>query len=319
MGGEMLFHRLFILCVVLCMSGVVRGQPKGATRSVSGTADGPPPYTHKGPDPPVVQPAPGRPIIIIPPAPLSWLHIDPECHGGNTQPAEKILSDRGPQFPPEFSMSNISVVGFVKGDWPMVLDYEVKQPGLFLLSVSAEGVAPFFYILEGSQPGRRQQILRIPARFGSQPKVGNYTVHALTDKPGEATPIYLRVFGIGAGERAVGSVAIDQLHFTPPSVRPKDKQNAFYGFHSHADFEKVTAEFQLVGLLDGAVVGRLEYEEDVKDLVRRDTEIQNKPWDPRKAKAAPGQHLFQVRAWYTLKKGGDWVIAWSPQLVRVEE
>ena len=216
-------------------------------------------------------------------------------------------------------MSNISVVGFVKGDWPMVLDYEVRQPGLYLLSVSAEGTAPFFYILESSQPGRRQQILRLPSRFGNQPHAGSYAVYALTNKPGEASPVFLRVYGMGAGERAVGSVAIDQLHFSPPSVRPKDKQNAFYGFHSHADFEKVTAEFQLVGLMDGAVVGRLEYEEDVKDLVRRDTEIQNKPWDPRKAKAAPGQHLFQVRAWYTLKKGGDWVIAWSPQLVRVEE
>jgi hypothetical protein len=216
-------------------------------------------------------------------------------------------------------MSNLSVLGFVKGDWPMVVDYEVKQPGLFLLSVSAEGVAPFFYILEGSQPGRRQQILRLPPRFGTQPKSGNYTIHALTNTPGEATPVFLRVFGLGAGERAVGSVAIDQLSFSPSSIRPKEKQNAYYGFHSHADFEKVTAEFQLVGLLNDAVVGRLEYKEDVKDPVRRDTEIQNKPWDPRKAKAAPGQTLFQVRAWYTLKKGGDWVIAWSPQLVRVEE
>jgi hypothetical protein len=314
----MLFSRALILCILVCGTWIVSGQPP-QTRSVTRTSDVPPAYRHNGPEPPVVAPVPTRPIIIVPPIPLSWLHIDPECHGGNTQPPEKVLSERGPQFPSEFSMSNLSVVGFVKGDWPMVLDYEVREPGMFLLSISAEGVAPFFYVLEGTQPARRQQILRIPARFGNQPIAGHFAVQALTNKPGEATPVFLRVFGIGAGERAVGSVAIDQLHFTPPSVRPKDKQTALYGFHSHADFEKVTAEFQLVGLMDGAVVGRLEYQEDVKDLVRRDTEIQNKPWDPRKAKAAPGQHLFQVRAWYTLKKGGDWVIAWSPQLVRVEE
>jgi hypothetical protein len=72
-------------------------------------------------------------------------------------------------------------------------------------------------------------------------------------------------------------------------------------------------------MVDGSVVTELEDQQDVKAVVRRNTEVANQQWDPRKRKARPGQHMLQVRAWYTLKSGGDWVVAWSPQLVRIEE
>jgi hypothetical protein len=239
--------------------------------------------------------------------------------GGNPPAPEKMLSEQGPQAAPNFSMSDLSIVAFCKGGWPMVLDYEIRQPGLYLVTVAAESTPPYSYILDGTQTGRHQLILQIPTRFGTQTRVGTYTVQAINGQPGEVTPLYLRVFGIGAGSRAVGSVAIDQLRFSPPDLRPQDRQNAIYGFHSHADFERVTAEFERVGLLNGSIVTELEDKQDLKDAVRRDTTVDNKQWDPRKAGAKPGQHMLQVRAWYTLKSGGDWVMAWSPQLVRVEE
>ena len=319
----MVRHVVWILFLSICGVALIGQQPAPSRLPQRGTpaSSGDYPskgYSHNSPEP---QPSPTRGFLVpifIPPPP-DWSSFHPECQGSGSKAPEKILSEQGPQLPPQFNMSSVSVAAFVKGNWPVVVDYEVNQPGLYLLLVSAEGVAPLFYQLNGTQPGRRQQILNTPARFGTQPRPGSYTVYALSNQLGEANPIYLRVFGMGAGERAVGSVAIDQLHFTPASIRPKDKQNALYGFHSHADFEKVTAEFALVGLAGGTIVGRVEDKQDLKEVVRRDTEIANKQWDPRKAKASPGQHLFQVRAWYTLKKGGDWVIAWSPQLVRVEE
>ena len=314
---------VWVLCIYLCgraLSAQQRVPAPGPSQATGVfTSDYPNRgYTHNTPE---LSPSPPNRLVVpvFVPLPPDWASLHQECQSSGSQPAEKILSERGPQFPAQFNMSNVSVAAFVKGNWPMVVDYEARQPGLYLLMVTAERVAPLFYQLDGTQPGRHQQILRIPARFGGQPQPGNYTVYALSSGPGEATSVYLRVFGMGAGERAVGSVAIDQLHFTPASIRPKDKENAIYGFHSHADFEKVTAEFTLVGLVDGTIVGRLEDKQDLKEVVRRDTEIANKQWDARKAKASPGQHLFQVRAWYTLKHGGDWVVAWSPQLVRVEE
>jgi len=238
--------------------------------------------------------------------------------GGNNNP-EKLLSDRGPQFPSSFSMSTITVQGFVKGNWPCVIDYELRRPGIYLITVAADGVEPYTYLLDSSQIGRRQQRFVLPARFGDRPRPGLYGVRALENVPGELRPVYLRVFGLGAGERAVGSIAIDQLQFTPAALPRGTPLKAQYGFHSHADFEKATAEFERVGLSDGAIVAQLEDKADIKEPVRRETAIAGKEWDARKAKAQPGQHLLQVRAWYTLKNGADWVMAWSPQLVKIEE
>jgi hypothetical protein len=42
----------------------------------------------------------------------------------------------------------------------------------------------------------------------------------------------------------------------------------------------------------------------------------NQTWKVSKAK--PGQHILQVRAWRTKSTGGDFVVAWSPDLVDVQ-
>jgi len=37
------------------------------------------------------------------------------------------------------------------------------------------------------------------------------------------------------------------------------------------------------------------------------------------AKGKPGEPMVQVRAWRGLESGGDWVVAWSPNVVDVVE
>jgi hypothetical protein len=236
--------------------------------------------------------------------------------GGKANP-EKILNKNGPQFPETFSMSTITVIAPVKGNWPMVLEFEMRERGTALLSITAEGIEPYFYMLDGNRTGRQQVIIpRLPARFGEKVRPATYRIRALSGGPGELSPIYFRIFGLGAGPRAVGSVGIDQLRFGPPSVRPKLRQKAEYGFHSRSDFDKVSAEFLRAGLMDGTVVAKLVDKDKIGKPVRRNTHT-SRQWNPKKAN--PGQHMLQVRAWTGLKKAGDWVIAWSPQLVRIEE
>jgi hypothetical protein len=278
------------------------------------------PHGHTRPDPPIEQPRGGGhelrdSLFAGGGGLLAGLLIGNAMHG-NQDPV-KLLSDHGPQCPDLYSMSAITVLGFVRGNWPMVLDYELREPGIYLVTVSVEGLAPFSYLLDGNQTGHRQQIFPLPSRFGAQPQPATCTLRALSSTPGEARPAFIRVFGWGCGPRSVGSVAIDQVRFTPPSVRPRDKQAALYGFHSHADFEKVTAEFERVGLVDGNIVAKVEDKQKLDDPVRTGTEIANKRWDARKASV--GQHLLQIRAWYSVNRGADWVIAWSPEIVRIEE
>jgi hypothetical protein len=269
-----------------------------------------PPHYHTRPDPP---------IIILGPQP--WFgptaSLGGPCGSGGTHDQAKALSEHGPQCPLLYSMSSLSVAGFVKGGWPMVLDYELREPGIYLVTVTVEGQNPFQYLLDGTRIGHQQQVFTLPDRLGSKIVVGNCTLSALSNIPGEVRSRYVRVFGWGCGPRAVGSVAIDQVRFTPPSLRPKEKQAALYGFHSHADFEKVTAEFERVGLVNGSIMVQLEDQQKINEPVRINTEISDKRWDPKKASV--GQHLLKIRAWYSANRGGDWVIAWSPEVVRIEE
>lgn len=289
------------------------------------TSDGPisrdNPHRHTRPDPPIEEPGSSGghelrdSLFAGGGGLLAGLLIGQAMHGKDDP--VKLLSDHGPQCPDLYSMSAITVLGLVKGNWPMVLDYELHEPGIYLVTVSVEGLAPFSYLLDGNKTGHQQQIFPLPARFGTQPQPATCTLRALSSTPGEARPTFVRVFGWGCGRRAVGSVAIDQVRFTPPSVRPRAKQAALYGFHSHADFEKVTAEFERVGLVDGNIVAKVEDKQKLDDPVRTGTEIANKRWDAKKASV--GQHLLQIRAWFSINGGGDWVIAWSPEIVRIEE
>jgi hypothetical protein len=295
-----------------------------STRQPPGTSGNPNssdnPHGHTRPDPPIEQPRGGGrdlrdSLFAGGGGLLAGLLIGNTMHG-NSDPV-KLLSDHGPQCPDLYSMSALTVLGFVRGNWPMVLDYELREPGIYLVTVSVEGLAPFLYLLDGSQTGHRQQIFPLPSRFGAQPRPATCTLRGLSSTPGEARPTFIRVFGWGCGPRSVGSVAIDQVRFTPPSVRPRDKQAALFGFHSHADFEKVTAEFERVGLVDGNIVAKVEDKQTIDDPVRTGTEIANKRWEARKASV--GQHLLKIRAWYSVNKGANWVVAWSPEIVRIEE
>jgi len=246
--------------------------------------------------------------------------------GGGPKDPVKTLASKGPIFPLAFSMSSLSVQGFVKGAWPVVLDFEMEVGALGLLTVTSEGVEPFFYRLDGTKVGRQLTTLRLPQRFGERPRVGWYFVRVLSQGPGEVSPLYFRVFGLGAGPRAVGSVAIDQLRFQPGTIRPANREKVSFGFHARSDFNKVSAEFLRVGLFNGQVIASLVDDEEIGD-VRRDESIINRSWDGKfgkvnkqfKGKPSLGQHVLQVRGWIGSKDVGDWVIAWSSELVRVVE
>src|SRR5579871_4156973 len=186
---------LFVVVGFLAYSiGDLRSQtqtdnpPPAKPPSREGTTDTPPaakpPIRHTTPEPPTIDPhAPHeghdlRNAAIGGGAGFVAGLLLGRAMSGKDSP-DKMLSDHGPQTPKVFSMSSFSLMGFVKGNWPAVLDYEVRQPGLYLLTVSTDNAVPFSYLLEGAQPGRRIVIMRLPARFGAQAKPGSYTIQAI--------------------------------------------------------------------------------------------------------------------------------------------
>jgi len=225
------------------------------------------------------------------------------------EPVNK-LSNNGPQFGDTVHMSAFQVTGFVKGGWPLVIDYESIVPAYAVLTVVTQNAPTSSFVLPTDQTARRNVLVQLPTTLGTDLKIANYTIRS-TVSDTDLTPRYFRVYGIGCGPKAVGSVAIDQLKFSPQIITAAQSDTRF-SFHTHANFDRVKAEFMQVSLVDHCLEGQIF---DNKKIDKRFAEgdYWNDTWNGRNAR--PGQIQFRVRGWMTAASGGDWVSAFSPDLV----
>jgi hypothetical protein len=233
----------------------------------------------------------------------------------------EIIAKSGPAFAAVFSMSSFSVNGYVKGRWPIVIDYELEAESAAEVTISIKDTKQTFVIeLPPTNDQRKEVIRQLPEEFGQEPQVGLLSFQAFKTGPGQRKPARFFLYGLGVGDRAVGSMVIDQLQFQPGSIHPKLKEKASYSFRSLSDFDTGSADFMLVTLSsDGVVRPQLVARETLKNGVRRGESV-SKDWDGKdsKGKISEGPHQFHVRMWRGLKGGGDWVFAATRQVVRVE-
>lgn len=235
----------------------------------------------------------------------------------------KVLYKKGPVFLATFSMSNFSMLGFVKDQWPIVIEYELEPDSTAFITISImdnDKNKPFVIELPPTNNERRQVIHRLPDGFGKKPQVGVLSFRAFKNGPGERKPARFFLSGLGVGDKAVGSMVIDQLQFQPGSINTKLKEKASYSFRSLSDFNTGSADFMLVKpSSDGVVRPQLAGRQELKNGVRGNT-IVSKEWDGKnlKGKYSQGPHQFYVRVWRGAKSGGDWVFAATRQTVIVQ-
>jgi hypothetical protein len=249
--------------------------------------------------------------------------------GGEAEARAALIDHSGPQLPAVFSMSAFSVTGFVKGSWPVVFDYQLEQDSLLIVVIAPEGREPLVYRLNGKK-GHWQSRLSIPAQVGGTSLVAQYAIRALDENIGQISPSHLHVHGIAAGPKAVGSIGIDQVTFSPGTIHTALQEKARYGFHSISDFTRVDVDFIRLGMtqdhqiiaarVDGKTMGSISRNEERNGDWDGKTRVDRDKFSPqfRQWLGAPaGQHLIQVRAWYG-RNNGDWAIAMSEDLVTVE-
>src|SRR5215469_7957259 len=147
-------------------------------------------------------------VIFVPEEP--WFPPTPgTCAAGASEARAEQLDKNGPYLAPLYSMSTFAIMGYAKGNWPVVVDYQVEQNSLVLLVVSAEGKPPQVYHLPGEK--KHYQIkVTLPDWIGDQPRVAQYLVETLDPKVGATGPAHIHIHGIAAGPKAVGSIGIDQ-------------------------------------------------------------------------------------------------------------
>lgn len=230
------------------------------------------------------------------------------------------LAKSGPKLPDKYAMNGFTLQALVKGGAPYIVDCEARDATL-RIEIKIQGKAPFVYTLKIN--GRTEHVFRLPESFSADPKPATISIRAVKNQPGVEVPAALRIHGMGMGEKAVGSVAIDQLSFGPPEVRIGRFGKAQYTFHSRSDFNKVVAEFSRIENRNGViqVIERVN-QEDIGQLTRDSWVGREKPrvWNGKNQEGdiSEGLHILHVRAWRSSVKEGDWVVSWSPDWVNVK-
>jgi hypothetical protein len=204
----------------------------------------------------------------------------------------------------------------------MVVDYRLKKGAQLRVEVTAKDKEPFVYTLDG-KGDRALKIFSLPERFGNEPVAATFAVSAVESGAGEQKTAPVRLYGLGAGKKAVGSVAIDEVRFGPPSVRISRFGKAQYSFRSRSDFNRVNAEFLLIRNQGGIVqVQERVRQDDIGSVAQGEWVGKDKPkqWDGKdeQGEVSDGLHLLQMRAWRSSVKEGDWVVSWSEDWVDVE-
>ena len=258
------------------------------------------------------------PAIVVGAAALIAVnkHLSKEKDQDRPDEADNVrnLLRDGPQLPTQFNMSAFAVRGLIKGGWPIVADYEQTEPGRVQLQISIPGADIVTYRLDQFGMGRHVLRFELPRFLGGSLKPAIVALTAAKDKRQKDTIDGFRVFGVGVGPRAVGSVAVDQLEFAPDSVRVANGDQATYAFHSLSDFDNAAVEFMQVSQSVDGFRTRYVNGQRISGGVRRDSWIgrgaQQQRWDghDERNRVSRGRHQLQVRVW---DDGGDWGGAWA--------
>lgn len=244
--------------------------------------------------------------------------------GGQTKPVVEDLNANGPRFPDSFGIGTFDVQGYVRGGWPVVIDF-APQPGSCTWLEVNVGQQKWSHIIDfDGRKGRRLISVAVPDDIASSAQPAKYVVHSATpscargagESPVDRAPSRIEIYGIGAGPRAVGSVAIGDLQFGPstPNI-PHDKVTISY----YAKFE-----------FNHAAVEILRFNQDQRGQVnvqrihtRRTDVVQvgrnSDSWDGNRdtGERSLGVHHLQVRAWFTQENDKSWVGAISPDSVLI--
>lgn len=231
------------------------------------------------------------------------------------------LAKAGPLFPAvAFSMSDFSVQGIVKGKWPLVIEYELEADSTAEVTISINNGELKFPVRLRTTNGKTIQVTdHLPETFGQKPQLGEVSFKAFKNGPEPRRPANFFLYGLGFGDKAVGSMVVNNLKFQPPGIHPKLKEKASYGFHSLSEFDFGSADFMRVTYPDNVYHFEPVARKKLNDGIEYDETV-TKDWDGKndKGKVSLGRHQFRVQVWRTLQSGGDWVSAFSKQVVQVE-
>ncbi len=209
--------------------------------------------------------------------------------------------------------------GLVRGGAPLVVDFELARDGYLELEIKTKNVRRLKTLRFPAKAGVREiAVQKLPVDFDVW-QTGRLTVSAFDDS-GQETDY--RFFGIGVGERAVGSTGIYQVTFEPSVIRKVEPsviratESAAWGFRAKHDFER--AGVVVYRWHDDAGYWQESRSLDTPCLPERGKRCEGN-WDGNDGEGTlpPGPHLVAVKAWQS-EHDKDWIFAISEEEVEVK-
>lgn len=235
------------------------------------------------------------------------------------RPQDQALIEDGPQLPASYPDGSLSVRAFARDGWPVVVDFE-PQPGTVTqleVTIGGGNDAPKKTVVLDPDGSRGRQVVKVTmpdtgaARF---PKPATYFISSLpiaaldVDQPKTVETAPLRIYGIGGGPRAVGSVAIEQLAFG------RSTPGARFSYVARSEFSKARSQVQKLQREGNTIRIVPVFEKRQSNLSIGE---QSGAWPGTvTGSSAPsrGVHRLQVTGWFTTDDR-SWVAAIAPDLV----
>lgn len=268
-------------------------------------------------DPPPYQPPPniggGKDwvkVAILVAVTAAIACVATKCLSKSTPSAEKLLAD-GPQLPDDHPAGVGVAYGFVRNNWPVVLDYVAQEGADTWLTITVGKTS--WKVPVGN--GRQQLTFPFEGGFAEQPTPALFTLESY-GPDGALIPV--QMLAIGCGPRAVGSVAINNLRF----VRGPGDAFASYSYQSEATFSRVQDQvLRFTSKRDskGVFVITTQAVAQLKQKSQPPGPYGPRVWDGRDNGRQPsiGLHRVRVRGWET-DQDQSWVATTSFDAVRTQ-
>ena len=210
--------------------------------------------------------------------------------------------------------------GFVRGRWPLVVDFGVEPTGSLRVLVTTEDGDAEIFCFASLEAERRLEKVRLPEAWGKTVQVARFELQAFASASCDGEPPdSFSLYGLGAGPRAVGSVAIHTLAFDRESIDPARTEESPYRFRVENRFQKIRV-----------TVFRRFYDREHRIVRSQEVLVQDDPswnrgrclgrWNGRdgRGEVSTGVHYLQAQGWLTgLDQDRDWVVALSENTLEV--
>jgi hypothetical protein len=195
------------------------------------------------------------------PPPESGQSTQPSHSGETTQPSESTghatpprpevreaqsLIGGGPSTGGYPNPQLFAVSGFIRSGWPIVVSYQVPAGAMATLVINPKyGTGRRLVIELPLSPDGSPQYFRFVADVGGfDGKVG-IADYSITARDSSGNRASVSILGFGAGPRAVGSVAIEDIKYDPPAVTRPQGSNRItltYTYFLKNDWDRVSED-----------------------------------------------------------------------------